>query len=422
MKTFHLAVLTSLVFTQVVHARVIYGEDNRKEVSEATPLQQKVASAAASMISIDEMKKDSSRPGLVTFTQRNLGEWLDEQGGDEVTACEDQRFLDQPNPSMCSGFLIAPDLVVTAGHCAELPTICTEYKWVFGFDVDPKTRKAGVDIQEENIYSCKKVVSNLLSVPFGLDYAIIQLDRVVKDREPVEIRNDGMVDDFSSLFIVGSPSGLPLKVADGAKVRDNSHPFYFKANLDSFQGNSGSGVFNATTGTAEGILVRGENDYVVNKDKMCIEVNKCADSDCRGEDVSRLTSIPEVGIQRMLNKAAEAGDMVVVERLLKLSTWVDFYTKDMETALMKASKTAKTKVIQALLAKGADVNRQDLNGNSSLHHLVNVLNKKTSDALLALLKAGVNTSLKNKNGETALELARKINPEGAKILIQNKVN
>lgn len=422
MKTFQLAVLTSLVFTHAVHARVIYGDDNRKEVSEASPLQQKAASAAASMISIDEMKKDASKPGLVTFTQRNLGEWLDEQGGGQVFACEDQRFLEQPNPSMCSGFLIAPDLIVTAGHCAELPTICTEYKWVFGFDVDSKTRKAGVDVKEDNIYGCKKVVSNLLSVPFGLDYAIIQLDRVVKDREPVEIRNEGLVEDFSSLFIVGSPSGLPLKVADGAKVRDNSHPFYFKANLDSFQGNSGSGVFNATTGAAEGILVRGENDYVVNKNKMCIEVNKCADNACRGEDVSRLTSIPEVGIQRMLNKAAEAGDMVVVERLLKLSTWVDFYTKDMETALMKASKAAKTKVIQALLVKGADVNRQDLNGNSPLHHLVKVLNKKTSDALFVLLKAGVNTSLKNMNGETALELARKINPEGAKVLIQNKVN
>jgi ankyrin repeat protein len=52
---------------------------------------------------------------------------------------------------------------------------------------------------------------------------------------------------------------------------------------------------------------------------------------------------------------------------------------------------------------------------------VKVLNKKTELALATLLKAKVNTSLKNKNGESALDLAKKINAEAVKILVKNGI-
>jgi hypothetical protein len=48
--------------------------------------------------------------------------------------------------------------------------------------------------------------------------------------------------------------GLPQKYAPAAKIRDNS--------LDTCGGNFGSPVFNATDYKVEGILVRGENDFV----------------------------------------------------------------------------------------------------------------------------------------------------------------
>lgn len=434
MNKVQLAVLSTLVLTQVAHARVIYGEDHRVEVSEATPFQQKIAKAAASMISANEMTRDPSKPGLVQFTQRTLREWLESEINEEkmrakslfspkvreaaanrISFCAGERFVDQPNPSMCSGFLIAEDLVVTAGHCVEIPNFCDEYKWVFGFEVNAKTKKAGVNIKEEDIYSCKKVVSSSLSMPLGLDYAVIQLDRTVSNREPVEIRNDGMVENNLPLFVVGSPSGLPLKVAGGANVRLNNHPFYFNANLDTFQGNSGSGVFNAKTGVVEGILVRGEEDFVPNQLKMCIEANKCADDKCRGEDITRMTAIPEVGVQRALNRAAETGDVVTLERILKLNIWVDFYTKGRESSLIKAAKNAKTKSLELLIAKGADVNLQDAEGNTALHHLVRVLNKKTETALVPLINAHIRTDIRNKKGETAFDIAKSKNPEALKI-------
>lgn len=436
--TVHLAVLATVLAASGAHARVIYGEDHRKEVFEATPFQQNLAKSAATMVSENEMTRDASKPGLVQFTQRTLRDWLEAAANESdksrkelfspkvvqaakagVTFCEGERFTEQPNPGMCSGFLIAPDLIVTAGHCAELPTFCSEYRWVFDFKVDEESKKAGLDVKEENIYKCKRVVSNTLSTSLGLDYAVVQLDRKVTDREPLEIRNDDAVANDQALLVIGSPSGLPLKVAGGANVRKNVHPFYFSANLDTFQGNSGSAVFNAVNGTVEGILVRGEDDFEPNQGKMCIEAKKCANDTCRGEDVTRMTAIPEVGVQRALNKAALAGDMVTLERILKLNIWVDFYTKDGQSALMKAVQGGKKAAVDALIAKGADVNLQDAAGNTPLHHLAKNLNAKIEDVLSSLVAAKANLEAKNSAGETPLMVAVRLkNTAGAKILVK----
>jgi Trypsin-like peptidase domain len=432
MNKVELALLTTVLLSQGAYAKVIYGVDNRVEVSEATPFQQKLAQSAASMISIKKMTSHPAGPGRVQFNQESLRSVMEFDVGDKrvlnlftpkvqralsgrITFCAGERFVDQPNPSMCSGFLIAPDLIVTAGHCADMENFCSEYKWVFGFQIDPVTNTAGLDVKTEDIYGCKRVVSQLLSDPLKLDYAIVQLDRRVTNREPLEIRNQGQVEVDTPLVIVGSPSGLPLKVADGAQVRSNSHPYFFNANLDSYQGNSGSAVFNANTGVIEGILVRGDVDYLPNVKDQCIESNRCPDSGCKGEDVTRLTAIPEIGVQNTLNQAAETGDVARMEKILKLNLWIDFYSKDGESAFIKASKMAQAKAMEMLLARGADVNLQDAEGNTGLHHLFKVLNKKSEPALDVLIAAGANFNIVNKKGETALHLVSK-NKAGLKIL------
>jgi hypothetical protein len=67
------------------------------------------------------------------------------------------------------------------------------------------------------------------------------------------------------------------------------------ANLDTYGGNSGSPVFNHRTGEVEGILVRGENDYVYDPGQGCQVSNRCASDVCRGEDVTYITNVPTLG-------------------------------------------------------------------------------------------------------------------------------
>jgi hypothetical protein len=77
-------------------------------------------------------------------------------------------------------------------------------------------------------------------------------------------------------------------VAGGASVRRHDNGFFI-ANLDTYGGNSGSAVFNEKTGEVEGILVRGETDFIYKG--SCRVSNVCTDTGCRGEDVTRMSEL-----------------------------------------------------------------------------------------------------------------------------------
>ena len=243
--------------------------------------------------------------------------------------------------------------------------------------------------------------------------------RVFTGREPVLLRTEGLVAQTAELVVIGNPSGLPLKVAGGASVRKNEAPFFFSANLDTFQGNSGSAVFNAQSGVVEGILVRGEEDFEANMALMCIEAKKCNDSECRGEDVSRITSIPEYAVKDALFRLAAKGDQKELEKLTKNKFWIDIYGKDGKTALMTAVENKRLGLVKFFLGKKADPKIADVNGNTVLHILAPVLNVKNSTVLKTLLDGGATLEEKNMSGETALLVAaRSLNLEGVKALIK----
>jgi hypothetical protein len=84
-----------------------------------------------------------------------------------------------------------------------------------------------------------------------------------------------------------------VKIDQGGSVRNNSPLAFFEANLDTFGGNSGSVVFAEDTGIAEGILVRGEPDWVWDAGNQCYLINQCPDTGCPGwEDVQRIPRLP----------------------------------------------------------------------------------------------------------------------------------
>ena len=91
-------------------------------------------------------------------------------------------------------------------------------------------------------------------------------------------------------MVIGHPSGLPTKVAEGASVRSVDTAF-FTANLDTYGGNSGSAVFNSLSGEVEGILVRGETDYVFDNERSCHSSYHCGDDECSGEDVVKISEV-----------------------------------------------------------------------------------------------------------------------------------
>jgi subtilisin-like proprotein convertase family protein len=157
---------------------------------------------------------------------------------------------------------------------------------VFGFAIEQPNGTAQVALRD-NVYSCRELI-HAQAPSNGADFGVIRLDRPVTNHVPLRLRQSGAIRAGDGIFVVGHPAGLPQKLADGATVR-SVNTDYFVANLDTYGGNSGSAVFNAVTREVEGILVRGETDFV--SSGSCQVSNRCSSSGCRGEDVTRIDQV-----------------------------------------------------------------------------------------------------------------------------------
>lgn len=230
----------------------IYGSDNRLDIFEAEPYVRQIARSVAAVVSGDMPDEN----GLVALDLQLFKT--------AFSLCAEERFSEQPVGSFCTASLVAPDLVLTAGHCASKES-CPGKKFVFGFEMG-----AGGEwpskIPASDIYSCAEIVA--ASNGNTRDFAVIRLDRPVTGREPLILNRGPAPESGAGVFVIGTPLGLPLKVADGARVRRVGEDS-FLTDLDTYGGNSGSPVFNARTGLVEGILIGGGQDLAL-KDDACV--------------------------------------------------------------------------------------------------------------------------------------------------------
>jgi S1-C subfamily serine protease len=256
--------------------RVIYGMDNRKDLYQVKSSRvQAIANAVVALVKTTDLTRESD--GSYTLATEPYSE--------AYQLCGSEPFVSQPIGCFCSGFLVAPDIVATAGHCVKNQADLANIRFVFGFRMTD-AEHARTNFPADDVYAGASLIGRQLAQD-GTDWAVVRLERAAVGRKPVKFRTSGKVGNTQALFVVGHPCGLPQKYAPGARVRDNTPAPFFAANLDTYGGNSGSPVFNASSGTVEGILVRGENDFVSNG--TCYVSLVCPTTGCRGEDVTRST-------------------------------------------------------------------------------------------------------------------------------------
>ncbi len=260
--------------------KVIYGDDNRRDLYQVTDAAWlRAADSTVALIKRANLKVQPD--GSFNIRTENFGK--------SYNLCAEEPYRDQETGAFCSGFLVTPDTIVTAGHCIRDAYDCNNTSFVFGFGfhqegAQPKTAAAS------EAYNCKSVVKSFVQND-GADFAVVKLDRPVENHDPVKLRLSGNVIEGDELTVIGHPAGLPTKVSDGAQVRDASKKGYFVANLDTYGGNSGSAVFNTRTMEVEGILVRGEQDFTYKPGAGCSISYRCADTGCRGEDVTLIGEV-----------------------------------------------------------------------------------------------------------------------------------
>jgi Trypsin-like peptidase domain len=255
--------------------KVIYGMDDRVDVFQlpAGPNLDDVDSVVALFQAANITDNGN---GTSTLRTQNFGA--------AQNLCAGERFSTQPIGAFCSGFLVASNIIATAGHCANAGSV-TNIRFVFGFRMRNATTAETV-INNGEIYRGVAIIGRQ-EVGNGADWALVRIDRPVTNHRIVRIRRTGKIVDTQAVHVIGHPVGLPTKFAGGAVVRNNLPNEFFVANLDTYGGNSGSPVFNSNTHEVEGILVRGENDFV--RQGNCMISLVCPSTGCRGEDCTRTT-------------------------------------------------------------------------------------------------------------------------------------
>jgi len=263
--------------------KVVYGTDDRIDLyEESNPDRLEWAASTCGLVNNSSLQENNNG----TYTLRTSA----------YDVCDEEPFSNQPTAAFCTGFMVGEDIIATAGHCYDSSDL-SGTRFVFGFAMEDANTPV-LTFSEDEVYQGVEILGRALAG--NQDYAVIRVDRpiVASGARAFSIRRDGEIAVGAPVGVIGHPAGLPLKLAfgDNTAVRTNDNAGFFVANLDTYGGNSGSPVIDPLTGLIEGILVRGENDFVTVGN--CSMSNVVSNSGGRGEDVSKSTSfmqfVPEL--------------------------------------------------------------------------------------------------------------------------------
>ncbi len=284
MTAFIAVLFTSTTITafaqQSIAPPVIYGNDDRRDLFEViNPGHKALSDSTVVLIKSEDLNQNAS--GVVQITADSLMK--------RMGVCKTEPYAAQPSAGFCSGFMIGRNLILTAGHCITDQEDCNSTRFVFNYDVSLKGQFP-TETKESEVYACKNIIHRE-QVGSGADFGIIETDRDIVGHASLKLadRSNSKIAPQTKILMIGHPSGLPTKIDAGGSVRDSNPNGYFTATTDSYGGNSGSAVFNLATQEVEGILVRGETDFVYRNG--CYVSNVCAENGCRGEDVTKISSV-----------------------------------------------------------------------------------------------------------------------------------
>ena len=422
-------------------SRGVFGQDDRKEVKDAEGIADFVRATAV-------MIPKENIVGNKVFGE-TLRELLTKQFGTS-NFDPNVKFLDQPTCAYCTGFLIAPDILVTAGHCFKTLEDAKKYVWVFDYTNELKHNSyiGYVEVNPNDVYEVQEILGAEFSSTINTneDYSFLRLKRK-SERKPYRFRTSGGVSLFNDVTMIGSPTGLPLKVVQNSYVIDTKPKEWFKNSLDGFPGNSGGPVFN-NNGFIEGIHVRGAaqytngrytSDYKYDLSCNCIKtVEFMFTIGTAGSQAHRINSVPPELLQMAIYENLEFA--IQSKDLNRLNDWLTYkwmlnsdYTLNRGKLEVLAAKQNNFEALQTLMEKVDQkfeeieeqlmvryaINKKNyemldfllangfsVDGNSSTEtHLQYAINNYYSWPIDILIDYGANINLKYSNGDNLLHIA-----------------
>lgn len=254
--------------------KTIYNTDSRKPLHSSPDLELQRFAGSVALV-IPAFRADFSAEHEVTVKA--------DTAGNIFGMCRDEPFRDDLMIGNCTGFLISDTQLITAGHCIEKDSQCTEKLFLFG-----NTSSQTAVFPRSDIYSCRKVIHRV-EKDSG-DLVLIELDRAVASAPETRrfsmapITSLALADVRPELVTLGHPLGAGMKMAPLEKlISAGPESVFLNAEIDVSQGASGSPLFSPASGIVYGVLTGGMSDFEWDPTSSCVRNKICRGSDCAGE-------------------------------------------------------------------------------------------------------------------------------------------
>ncbi|MCB9619661.1 MAG: trypsin-like serine protease [Sandaracinus sp.] len=224
----------------------ILGNDDRQQWFEAGSMQGVVQQSTVMLVPAASVSSGTEVRTRLTYSARVDG------------LCTDEAFACEESLGSCSGTLIDGHTVVTAGHCfSSLASIraggsCNGTAVVFNWRMESGGNRAQV-LRSRDVYYCHEVLAaHYQPGTLEPDFAIFTIKRTRNGTAPTPVSGPYRPAAISTtrrssgtIFTVGHPAGIPVKVSPGTLYPGDS--MRFGSNADLFPGNSGGGTFAGST-------------------------------------------------------------------------------------------------------------------------------------------------------------------------------
>jgi hypothetical protein len=247
-----------------IQFQTIYGQDTRREVSEISNSSLTLASRDTfALVESDLLKRIHS-----VFESRAM------PVGKEYGLCTDQKFFSQPSLSFCTAYLLTDQWLVTAKHCVK-DIACEDFKIVQNYTIQ---KFASMTFPAEEVFSCEDIVTSKKH-----DLAFLKMkEGYGKPHSSPSSTEHGRLSQGQRIHVLGFPMGIPMKWATGQLLSKAKHVFY--AEVSTFEGNSGSPVFDDQAQLV-GVLVGGHEDFERRPNEGCMAYYRCPEGECDGEEI-----------------------------------------------------------------------------------------------------------------------------------------